>query len=125
MAVPVCVEGLKSDDAMTRMGCAWVLGRVGDTQTIPALESVLDDDVDFVRYEAASQLGNMGSRSGYRVLVEGLAHDRVEYRYKCYEALHELTGHGFDYAHNGEPAERAAAVEKWTAWLELLESEDL
>jgi HEAT repeat protein len=110
---------------MTRMGCAWVLGRISDTRTIPALEVLLEDDVDFVRYEAASQLGNMGSRAGYGVLVQGLEHERVEYRYKCFEALRDLTGHTFDYSHNGAPEERAEAVTKWQAWLELLESEEL
>lgn len=125
MAIGVCLEGLESEDAMTRMGCAWVLGRISDTRTVPALEVLLEDDVDFVRYEAASQLGNMGSRAGYGVLVQGLEHERVEYRYKCFEALRDLTGHTFDYSHNGAPEERGEAVEKWKAWLELLESEDL
>jgi HEAT repeat protein len=125
MAIGVCLEGLESDDAMTRMGCTWVLGRISDTRTIPAIEVLLEDDVDYVRYEAASQLGNMGSRAGYGVLVQGLEHERVEYRYKCFEALRDLTGHTFDYSHNGAPEERQEAVEKWKAWLELLESEEL
>ena len=52
-AIPICVEGLKNEDAMTRMGCAYVLGRIGDTRTVPELEVSLTDQVDFVRYEAA------------------------------------------------------------------------
>jgi len=124
-AIPVCLEGLESDDAMTRMGCSWVLGRIADNRTIPALEVLLEDEVDFVRYEAASQLGNMGSKAGYSVLVQGLSAERVEYRYKCFEALRELTGHTFGYGHNSPGEERAAAVEKWQAWLDLLDSEDL
>ena len=124
MAVPVCTEGLKNDDAMTRMGCAYVLGRVGDPKAVPELEKVLDDDVTFVRYEAASQLGNLGSKAGYTVLVSGLEDDRIEYRYKCYEALHQLTGHSFDYSHNASPERRRVAVEKWKSWLHRVESED-
>jgi HEAT repeat protein len=124
-AIPVCVEGLKSDDAMTRMGCAYVLGRIGDTRTVPDLEGLLKDQVDFVRYEAASQLGNMGSKSGYGVLVEGLESERVEYRYKCFEALRELTGHTFGYVHNAPQEERAEAVTKWKGWLELVNSENM
>jgi HEAT repeat protein len=124
-AVPFCIEGLKNEDAMTRMGCVYVLGRIGDTRTVPNLEETLKDPVDYVRYEAASQLGNMGSKAGYSVLVEGLESERVEYRYKCFEALRELTGHTFGYVHNGPEEERAEAVTKWKAWLETINSENM
>jgi HEAT repeat protein len=124
-AIPICVTGLKSDDAMTRMGCVYVLGRIGDTRTVGDLEPLLQDPVDYVRYEAASQLGNMGTKVGYGVLVEGLENDRVEYRFKCAEALRELTGHTFGYVHNAPAEERAEAVTKWKAWLELLTSENM
>jgi len=124
-AVPICLEGLKSEDAMTRMGCSYVLGRIGDTRTVSDLEGMLGDSVDYVRYEAASQLGNMGSKAGYGVLVEGLENERVEYRYKCFEALRELTGHTFGYVHNAPPEERVDAVAKWKAWLELVNAEDM
>lgn len=124
-AVPYCVEGLKSDDAMTRMGCAYVLGRIGDTRTVPELEATLQDPVDYVRYEAASQLGTMGCKTGYGVLVEGLESDRVEYRFKCFEALRELSGHTFGYVHNAPQEERAEAVKKWKGWLELVNSENM
>lgn len=123
-AIPICLEGMESEDAMTRMGCAWVLGRIGDTRAIPALEGLLDDEVGFVRYEAASQLGTLGARTGYGVLVSGLSDERIEYRFKCFEALQELTGHTFDYSHNAAPEVRKVAVEKWNAWLERVESEE-
>ena len=125
VGIPVCLEGLKSENAMTRMGCAWVLGRIGDTRTIPQVQELLEDKVDFVRYEAASQLGTLGSRAGYRVLVEGLSHERLEYRYKCFEALRDLSGQTFGYSHNAAPEVRIAAVAKWEAWLEKIESEEV
>jgi len=125
IAIAVCLEGIKSDDAMTRMGCAWVLGRVGNPKTIPELETLLEDEVAFVRYEAASQLGSLGARTGYGTLVEGLKNDKLEYRYKCHEALRQLTKQDFGYSHNASPELRADAVEKWAAWLEELQAEDL
>lgn len=124
-AIPICLEGLKNEDAMTRMGCAYVLGRIGDTRTVPDLEVALADQVDFVRYEAASGLGSLGSKAGYGVLVAGLESERVEYRYKCFEALRELTGHTFGYVHNAPAEERAEAVTKWKGWLELVNSENM
>lgn len=125
LAIPVCLEGIQSEDAMTRMGCAWVLGRIGDTRSVPHLEGLLGDDVDFVRYEAAAQLGTVGSTAGYRVLVQGLEDEKLEYRFKCHEALRELTGKNFGYSHNASPELRAAAVKKWQQWVEDIESEDL
>jgi HEAT repeat protein len=125
LAIPVCLEGIESEDAMTRMGCAWVLGRIGDTRAVPHLEGLLGDDVDFVRYEAAAQLGQIGSTAGYRVLVQGLEDEKLEYRFKCHEALRELTGKNFGYSHNASPELRAAAVKKWQQWVEDVESEDL
>ena len=124
MALPVCTKGLSSDDAMTRMGCAYALGRIGDPGSIEPLQGLLSDEVDFVRYEAASQLGNLGSRAGYPVLVQGLGDNRVEFRYKCFEALHALTGHTFDYSHNAAPERRQVSVEKWQLWLKRIETED-
>ena len=124
MAIPVCTKGLKDENAMTRMGCAYVLGRVGNVQVIPALEKNLDDKVGFVRYEVASQLGNLGSRSGYSVLVKGLSDDNIRYRFKCFEALRALTGRTFDYSHNSSAERRKVSVEKWNAWLERVESEE-
>ena len=124
-AIPVCVDGLKDENAMTRMGCAYVLGRIGNTQVVPQLVEALDDEVAFVRYEVASQLGTLGSRAGYRVLVSGLSDGNIRYRFKCFEALNQMTGRTFDYSHNASPERREVSVEKWNAWLEQIESEEL
>jgi HEAT repeat protein len=125
VAVPFAIEGLKSEDPMTRMGCSWVLGRIGHTGAIPALEEALEDPVPFVRYEVASQLGNLGAKSGYRVLVAGLSDERVEMRFKCFEALQELTGNTFGYSHTADAEVRKVAVEQWESWLTRFETEEL
>jgi len=124
-AVPVVLEGLKDADPMTRMGCAYVLGRIGNTETVPYLLPVLRDEVAFVRYEAASSLGSMGSRAGYPVLVAGLSDERIQYRFKCIEALEDFTGQDFGYQHNGAPEARAVAVKQWEAWLARVQSEEV
>ncbi len=125
LAINACIEGLESPDAMTRMGCAYALGRIGDTRTVPDLEQVLQDEVPFVRFEAASALGGMGSRSGYAVLVGGLDNGRVEFRYKCIEALQGFTNHTFGYRHDASPEERGQAIDRWREWLDRLEAEEL
>jgi HEAT repeat protein len=125
VAVPFAIEGLKNEDPMTRMGSSWILGRVGNTGAIPALEESLEDPVPFVRYEVASQLGNLGAKSGFPVLVAGLSDERVEMRFKCFEALQELTGNTFGYSHTAAPEVRKVAVDQWDAWLARMQSEDL
>ena len=125
VAIPICTENLRHENAMTRMGCVYVLGRVGNPQVVPSLLPLLKDDVRFVRYEAASQIGNLGSRAGYSVLVAGLEDDNISYRYKCFEALQSLTGRTFDYSHNSAPERRKVSVQKWRAWLKRLEAEEL
>ncbi|MGH7162502.1 MAG: HEAT repeat domain-containing protein [Planctomycetota bacterium] len=124
-AIPVCLKGIQSEDAMTRMGCAYVLGRVGDPRTIAEMTKLLEDPVDYVRYEAAAALGAMGSRDGYGILVRGLEDERIEYRYKCFEALKDFTGQTFGYSHNAAPEARQVAVEQWNAWLQKVEAEQL
>jgi HEAT repeat protein len=124
-AIPTCIKNLKDDEPMTRMGCAWVLGRVGDIRTIPYIEPLLKDDVDYVRYEAASSLGSMGDRQGFSVLVEGLSSDRIDFRFRCIEALKDFTGRDFGYKHNEAPEVRKVSVERWESWLDRMQSEEL
>jgi len=59
------------------------------------------------------------------VLVDGLQDDRVEYRYKCIEALRQLTGKDLGFVHNGAADERERAVKKWQEWLERIEAEEV
>ncbi|MEM8882944.1 MAG: HEAT repeat domain-containing protein [Planctomycetota bacterium] len=125
VAIPFAMDGLKSEDPMTRMGCAWVLGRVGNTAAIPALEDALNDPVPYVRYEVASQIGVLGGKGGYKTLVQGLTDERVEMRFKCFEALQELTGNTFGYSHTAAPEVRKVAVEQWEAWVERVDTEDM
>ena len=125
VAVPFALEGLKSDDAMTRMGCAYILGRVGNPRVVPDLRPLLEDEVALVRYEVASRLGDLGSREGYSVLVDGLEDPNIRNRYNCMKALSEQTGRDFGYKHNDQPEKRAVAVAQWRAWLNDIESEQL
>lgn len=123
-AIQACLEGLKSPDAMTRMGCVYCLGRIGNTKVVSHVQPLLTDEVAFVRYEAASALGTLGSKAGYRVLVKGLEDERIEYRFKCAEALREFTGQDHGYSHNAAPEVRKVAVERWQSWLAQVEAEN-
>jgi len=124
-AVPHLVEALRDERPAVRSSVAWTLGVMGDRRRIPALQEVLDDRVGFVRYEAASSLVELGDSSGFPVLVEGLASSRIDDRYKCFEALREVTGQDFGYRHDAAPPMRKAAVARWLDWLEGIEASAL
>lgn len=124
-AIRTCLNNIEAEEPMTRMGCVWVLGRVGDIRTIPHIEPLLKDDVDYVRYEAASALGVMGDRQGYAVLVNGLSSERIDFRFRCIEALKDFTGRDFGYKHNESPEVRQVSVEQWETWLDRMQSEEL
>ena len=124
-AIPTCLKNINDEEPMTRMGCVWVLGRVGDIRTIPHIEPLLTDEVDYVRYEAASALGVMGARQGYPVLVRGLSSDRIDFRFRCISALKDFTGRDFGYKHNESPEVREVSVEAWESWLDRMQSEEL
>ena len=46
-------------------------------------------------------------------------------RFKCFEALQELTGNTFGYSHTAAPEVRKVAVDQWESWLSRIESEEL
>jgi len=123
--IPTCLKNIDDEEPMTRMGCVWVLGRVGDIRTIPHIEPLLKDEVDYVRYEAASALGAMGDRQGYPVLVQGLSSERIDFRFRCIAALKDFTGRDFGYKHNESPEVREVSVERWQTWLDRMQSEEL
>jgi hypothetical protein len=122
-AIPDLLEGLRSEHARTRGSCAYVLGMIRDRRTMPQLRKALEDPLPAVRYEAAASLGNMGDKTGYRTLIEGLSDDDIANRYKSHEALRVLSGADFDYRHDDPPEERRKAVLRWERWLERIESD--
>ena len=124
-AIPTCLRNIDDEQPMVRMGCVWVLGRVGDIRTIPYIEPYLKDEVEFVRYEAASSLGAMGDRQGYSILVQGLSSVRIDFRFRCIAALKDFTGRDFGYKHNEAPEVRKVSVRRWEVWLDRMQSEEL
>jgi hypothetical protein len=116
-AVPAMVEGLRHDDAKVRSSCAWVLGRLRDRRTIPALQQAMNDGESGVRLEAARSLVSMGDLKWSKTLIEGLDSDKKEVRYMCNETLKTATGHDFGFDHlTANDAERRQAALRWRQW---------
>lgn len=63
---------IKSPDEDLRKMAVYVLGVLGDTQTVGAIEPLLSDNSRDVRWNAALSLANLGSDAGYAVLMKML-----------------------------------------------------
>lgn len=116
-AVPALIAALADPDPALRGHAAYVLGYVKDRRALPALLAAASDPVPAVRYEAAASLLELKEPKGFAVLVSGLEDPDVRLRAKCAEVLAERTGGSLGFDPAGPPAERAAAVRRWRAWL--------
>jgi len=117
-AVPALREALVAPDPALRANAAYLLGVLKDRRTVPDLRRAAIDDADsMVRYEAAAALLELHDASGFAVLVGGLDDPDARRRAKCVDVLAEKTRERFGYEPDGDPAERAAAVRRWRAWL--------
>jgi HEAT repeat protein len=120
-AVPYLLAALESGEPRTRGSCAYVLGLIGDRRTIVPLREALKDSNAAVRYEIATALCNMGERSGYPVLIDGLSDPDIRNRYKAHEALQLLTRLDYGYRHDDAPSQRQVSVRKWEQWWERMQ----
>lgn len=115
--IPALLEGLESGNPKVRSSCCWVLGRLRDRRTVPALQTLVNDQETSVRMEASRSLVLMGDLQQSPKLIEGLDSDRKEVRYMCHEALKTATGHDFGYDHlNSDQQELRFAVLRWRQW---------
>jgi HEAT repeat protein len=117
-AVPPLLDALRSPDARLRGAAAYLLGVLKDRRTLPALATASSDAVPAVRYEAAAAMLEMQDARGFAVLVAGLEDADARLRGKCIEVLEEKAGTTLGFEADGAPADRAAAVQRWRAWLD-------
>lgn len=116
-AIPFLLKGLEHSESKVRANCAWVLGRIGDRRTIPALQTASRDSVPSVKLEVARSLVLMGDIQQAPALIEGLDSERATVRYSCHEALKTATGRDFGYDHLSDDVDhRHRSVLRWREW---------
>lgn len=71
-AVPGILPFLESQQPELRKMAAYVLGVLGETQSIRPLERLLNDEASDVRWNAALSLARLGSDAGFDVLLKML-----------------------------------------------------
>ncbi len=90
--VPTLIGGLASDDALTRERCAFILGKIGDDSSTPALLKALDEPVRAVRMMAGIALANMGEEVGVPAARAATLGTRGWMRYYAVVALARTGG---------------------------------
>ncbi len=108
-------------EAGVRRAAADLLGRVRAPLSCRALSAVLggaERDADAgVRGAAARALGGHALEACRGVLVDALEDPDLGVRKAAAQTLFELSGMTHGYEADDAPEKRAAAVEKWRAWL--------
>jgi HEAT repeat protein len=118
-ALPSLVAALESPEARLRGHAAYLLGFWKDRRTLPAIARASADPDPLVRYEAAAARLELSDPGGFPILVAGLEDPDARLRAKCADVLSEKTGQRLGFEPAGPPDERAAAIRRWRAWLEL------
>lgn len=92
--IPLLREELSSVHYRRRMAAATNLGRLGDTQSVPALIQLLNDPQSGVREMALFGLGILGDTSAIEPILNSLSDYDADVRYRALVALSDL-----GYAH--------------------------
>ena len=71
-AISDILSFLKSENPQLRKMAAYVLGVLGDPQTVPSLTPLLEDPVEDIRWNASLSLARLGNDSGWQILAKML-----------------------------------------------------
>ena len=102
--IPLLREELSSVHYRRRMAAATNLGRLGDTQSVPALIQLLNDPQSGVREMALFGLGILGDTSAIEPILNSLSDYDADVRYRALVALSDL-----GYAHLEDVLIRSAS----------------
>ena len=106
--IPLLREELDSVHYRRRMAAATNLGRLGDTQSVPALVGLLNDAQSGVREMALFALGILGDTSAVEAILNSLNDYDADVRYRALVALSDL-----GYAHLEDVLIRSMADEAY------------
>lgn len=124
-AIARLTEALEHDDAKARGAAAYILGEIGDKRVIPQVRPLLNDAVEFVRFEAAGALATLGDWSCLSTLIAALRHENPVIRLKAFQVLSTQVKQDFGFVYNAPEDEREKAVRRWEEWWKAAERESL
>jgi HEAT repeat protein len=96
---------------------AYVLGVIKDPRSLDALHVAATGGAERLRFEAATSMLRMDDRRGLPPMIDGLESPDALVRARAILVLEENTGATMGYRADDRPADRAAAVARWRAWL--------
>ncbi len=132
---------LASESSERRRMAITALGTVRDVASLPRLIDILADPEPQTRSAAIASLCSItgqhfgaadarwrawyadnGERHRIDWMLDSLGHGDVAVRRWAADELMRITGQRFPFPAAGEPAERAAAIDRWRAWWQAFQS---
>ena len=115
--------GLFLPGAMARAAAVVGLSTVDPDAALVALKPILEDADERVRYHAAEEMRELGSRDclpAFVSLLDSSVSNQswdVHLRFRSVRALRELTGKRFGYRASYSPKDRKPYIEAWEEWI--------
>ena len=109
---------LANDNVEVRIAAATALGQALGEKSSDELLALTNDPNEHVRLAAARALANFGERKCLPVLLELLSCEDSNVRTGSAMTLRQLCGQQFPFASYDPAEKRAAAIDKWRAWID-------
>ncbi|MFN0205896.1 MAG: HEAT repeat domain-containing protein [Planctomycetota bacterium] len=109
---------LKHTDAGVRWDGVDQLGRSRDTRVVGYLVPMLDDKDEFVRYQTAAVLGDLGqnAKSSVPFLIMALSDEAAYVRESVIFALRKITNQNIKFEPTAKSEDRTKQQKLWKAW---------
>ncbi len=113
------LEGLvRGDNVFLRIAGIEGLVQVQEQQAVEFLAELLQDPQELVKLRAARALANFGDRRAIAGLLQLMNSEDLDIRLKSNRVVRAFTGQSFQYFAFEKPPQRAAALQRWTDWLQ-------
>ena len=116
--VAALLRDLQHEDGRVRYAALEKLEKVQDERLLPHVYPLLADPYEFVRFLAASLLGDWNVRPAAPHLIEALLDEKNFVRDAAARSLRRITGQSIPFDKDAPEAERQQAYQAWKTWWE-------
>ncbi|TAH38550.1 MAG: HEAT repeat domain-containing protein [Planctomycetota bacterium] len=114
--VAALLRDLQHEDGRVRYDALEKLEKLRDPRLLPHVYPLLADPYEFVRFLAASLLGDWGARAATPHLIETLLDEKNFVRAAAASSLRRITGQTIPFDKDAPEDERRKSYEAWKLW---------